>query len=127
MITTPPGCQRLILRAPLGQVQVDDVTLRVGSATQSPGPVCLAEIEELAALLRDSGRSVTVEEVERIPGRYGVIWAETLAIYIGSAAGSSLIAAIVYGPDGEPILFWKISYEGEEETVYKEIENDSGD
>ena len=121
-------------------------------------------MEELAAVLRTDDRSVSIEERERIPERYGVVWAETVAIFIGTAAGSGLIGAIVtdvyntakrwardqwkkkteahpggrvrsqsftlYGPDGKPILHWKISYEGEKEEIYQEIEpkpdDDSG-
>lgn len=139
---------------------MDKVTIRVGSATQSPGPERLEEIRELAELLKEDGRSVAIEEVELIPGRYGVIWAETLAIFIGSAAGSGLIGAIVadiyntakgwardqftkkkpanptgrvrtqsftlYDSDGKPLVSWKISDEGEQETVH-EIESSPDD
>ena len=118
-------------------------------------------MEELAALLRDDDRSVAIEERERIPERYGVVWAETVAIFIGTAAGSGLVGAMVtdvyniakrwvrdqwkkkteahpggrvrsqsftlYGPDGKPILYWKISYEGEKEEIYREIETKPGD
>jgi len=113
-------------------------------------------VEELAALLREDGRSVAVEERERIPERYGVVWAETVAIFIGTSVGSGLIGAIVtdvyntakrwardqwktkpearpggrvrsqsftlYGPDEKPILYWKVSYEGEKEEIYQETE-----
>lgn len=142
--------------------------IRVGSATESVTPRRCAEVEELAALLRDDDRAVAIEERERIPERYGVVWAETVAIFIGTSAGSGLMGAMVtdvyniakrwardqwkkkktttteahpggrvrsqsftlYGPDGKPILYWKISYEGEKEEIYREIEpkpdDDSG-
>lgn len=130
--------------------------IRIGSATESVTPKRRAEVEELAALLRNDDRSVAIEERERIPERYGVAWAETVAIFIGTAAGSGLIGAVVtdvydtakrwardqwknktqarpggrvhsqsftlYSPDGKPILHWKISYEGEKEEIYGEIE-----
>jgi hypothetical protein len=47
-------------------------------------------VEELAALLRADDRSVAIEERERVPERYGIVWAETLAIFIGTAAGNGL-------------------------------------
>jgi hypothetical protein len=136
---------------------VENIVIRVGSATESVTPRRRAEVGELAALLRDDDRSVAIEERERIPERYGVVWAETVAIFIGTAAGSGLIGAIVsdvyntakrwardqwkkktteaspggrvrsqsftlYGPDEKPVLFWKISYEGEKEQLYQQIE-----
>jgi len=131
--------------------------IRAGSATESVTPARRAEVEELAALLREDGRSVIVEERGRIPERYGVVWAETVAVFIGTSVGSGLIGAIVtdvyntakkwtrdqwkkkktearpggrvrsqsftlYGPDEKPILSWKISYEGEKEEIYQEID-----
>ena len=33
----------------------------------------------------------------------------------------------LYGPDEKPILYWKISYEGESEEVYREIEQEHED
>jgi len=140
---------------------VENIVIRVGSATESVTPGRGAEAEELAALLRADDRSVAIEERERIPERYGVAWAETVAIFIGTSAGSGLIGAMVtdvyntakrwardqwkkktearpggrvrsqsftlYGPDGKPILHWKISYEGENEEIYQEIEPESDD
>lgn len=67
---------------------METITLRTGSPTQRTGPKRLTEVEELASLLTTSDRFVTIEEVEPVPGRYGVIWAETLTIFIGTAAGS---------------------------------------
>lgn len=141
------------------------ITLRVEGLTRSVTPERLAEGEELAELLREAGHSVAVEGVERIPdstpGRYRIVWAETVAIFIGSAAASGLVGAVMtdiynaakkwardqfkkktaakpngrvptqsftlYGSDGKPLLYWKISYEGEEETFYGEIEGKSDD
>jgi hypothetical protein len=51
---------------------VENIVIRVGSATESVTPGRGAEVEELAALLRADDRSVAIEERERIPERYGV-------------------------------------------------------
>ena len=135
--------------------------IRVGSATGSVTPGRRAEVEELAALLRDGDHSVAIEERERVPEHYGVLWAETVAIFIGTSAGSGLVGAVVtdvynrakrwasdqwrkkakarpggrvrsqsftlYSSDGKPMLHWKISYEGEKEEIYKEVEPKSDD
>lgn len=143
---------------------MEDVVIRVGSTTESISSTRRTEIEELATLLQEDGCSVAIEERERIPGIpecYGVVWAETVAIFIGTSVGSGLIGAIVtdvyntakkwtreqwrketeaypndrvrsqsftlYGPDEKPILYWKISYEGESEEVYREIEQEHED
>lgn len=134
-----------------------DIVIRAGSATENVTPTRRGELDELAVLLRADDRHVSIEEHERIPGRYGVIWAETVAIYIGYSAGAALIAAIVtdvynvakswardqfkkkteahpggrvrtqsftlFGPDEKPILYWKISYDGEEEKIYRQIKD----
>jgi hypothetical protein len=140
---------------------VKDIVLRVGSATENVVPRRRAEIEELAAMLSKEHRSIAIEERERIPERYGIIWAETVGIFVGAAASTTIIGAIVtdvyntakkwarnqfkkkseaslsgrvrtqsftiYGPDGKPLLYWKISSEGEEEVDYRKIQTSVGD
>jgi hypothetical protein len=52
-------------------------------------------IEQLAGILRERGHSAHVEIGERIPGRYGLTWAEQVTIFIGSGAATSLLNGIV--------------------------------
>jgi hypothetical protein len=74
---------------------MESITLRAGTPVESVGPKRLAEVEELASLLTTDDRSVTIEVVDRIPSLQGFIWAETLAIFIGTAAGGGLTNAVV--------------------------------
>ena len=72
-----------------------NITLRVTVQNPSIPSLRVVEIEELSSLLATSNRSVTIEQVEDISFGSRAIWTETLAIFIGTAAGSGLIGAVV--------------------------------
>lgn len=76
-------------------MEEEDIILRIGSPTINILPERRESIMDLAGHIARIGRSVAIEEQERIPGRYGLPWAENVAIYIGAGIGSGLIGAIV--------------------------------
>jgi hypothetical protein len=71
-----------------------EIRIRAGSATQSPSPEFFEAIRELEESLGQN-YAATIQQVERIPGRYGVTWGESVAIFIGTSVASGLIEAMV--------------------------------
>lgn len=75
------------------------IRIQIGSVLAAPSPEIVESISELERnLARDY--STSVNRVERIPRRwetnhFGLVWSESVAIFIGTSAASGLIGAMV--------------------------------
>lgn len=72
-----------------------EVTIRMGSPADIISDEQRASIEHLADDLRQRGHDAGTEIIPYIPGRRGVTWPESVAIFVGSGAATALITLVV--------------------------------
>ena len=71
------------------------VTLKAGRASEITQPERRAALEELRGRLQSAGATVELQIAEYIPGRRGIAFIESVAIYIGGAASGALVSNLV--------------------------------
>lgn len=71
------------------------ITISAGRASEVTSDERRAALEQLAQNLRKLGADAKLEITEYVPGRRGIVSAEQVAIFIGTAAGSGLVGAVV--------------------------------
>ena len=71
------------------------ILIRAGRATEIMRPERRSDLDELVSRLRSEGMVVDLQLTEHIPGRRGIVWGESVAIYIAGAASGAVISNIV--------------------------------
>jgi hypothetical protein len=78
---------------------VKDIVIRIGSgsAAEVVTPEFRESVQELAAILKDTGHSVAIEEPkrERLPGIGFLTLAQEVGIFIGTGVATTLLNAVV--------------------------------